>query len=65
MTLTRAAECARSEYLMRIAFDMPNAEYSTESDIAALNQSNQMHCNLIADILSDQVTYAGLHIKVL
>ncbi len=66
MTLSRAIqECARSEYLGRIAFDMPNAKYPTKSDIAALNENNPMLWNLIANLLAGQVTHAGHLIKVL
>ncbi len=57
--------CARSEYLWRIAFDMPNAKYPTESDNAALNENNPMLWNLIVDLLGGQVTHASHPIKVL
>ncbi len=65
MTLSRAVqECARSQYLVGLAFGMPNPEYPTENDIAALTEANPMLWNLIADPLSGQVTYAYMFYQV-
>ncbi len=58
-------ECARSQYLLRLAFDMPYKEYPTETDISDVNENNPMLWNLVADLLSSQVIYAGRQIKVL
>lgn len=52
---------------MRLAYEMPNIEFPTQNDIAALMEANPMLWNLIiADLLSGQEpTYAGRNIKVL
>ncbi len=58
-------ECACSQYLLRLAFDMPYKEQPTETDIAALNENNPMLWSLVADLQSGQVTYPSRQIKVL
>lgn len=57
MTLPKVVQvCARSQYLLRLAFDMPNTDFPAEKDIAALTETNPRLWNLIiADLQSGKL----------